>query len=115
MKSKKWLSHTFESSSMKTPEFKQFARDFFSDLKKLTEGYELVSKNVGHFYVSGFLKRDGKFYYFSCSDVRHFPNEWNNHLLIRSAQHEKDYTGGSNNYTKLENIKNGLDRIQEYL
>jgi hypothetical protein len=111
LKSEKWVNHEFESSSSKTPEFKQFARDFLSDIKKLCEGYEIVNKNVGHFYVSGFLKKDDKFVYFSVSDVRHFPNEWFNHILIRTAKNEKDYTGGSNTYTKLQNIKNAVDNL----
>jgi len=111
LKSEKWVNHEFESSSSKTPEFKQFARDFFSDLKKLCEGYEIVSKNVGHFYVSGFLKKDDKFVYFSASDVRHFPNEWFNRVLIRTAKNEKDYTGGNNTYTKFKDIKNSVDNL----
>ncbi len=111
LKSEKWLNHEFEDSSRKTDEYKQFARDFLSDIKKLAEGYELVDKSVGHFYVSGFLKKDGKFIYFSCSDIRHFPNEWYNHLLIRTAKDEKDYTGGSNGYTKLPDLKSNLDKL----
>jgi hypothetical protein len=113
LKSEKWVNHEFESSSSKTPEFKQFARDFLSDLKKLCEGYEIVNKNIGHFYVSGFLKKDDKFVYFSVSDVRHFPNEWFNKVLIRTAKNEKDYSGGSNKYTNLKEIKNSVDNLLE--
>lgn len=111
LKSTKWTSHQFESSSVKTPEFKQFARDFISDIKALAEGYELVEKNVGHFYVSGFLKKDDKVIYFSCSDVRFFKNDWNSYLMIRTAKDVKDYTGGTNHYTTLTHLKASADRL----
>jgi len=111
LKSEKWLDHKFESSSTKTPEFKQFARDFLSDIKKVCDGYEIVEKSVGHFYVSGFLKKEGKYFYFSISDVRSFPGEWFNNILVRTAKNEKDYTGGSNNYAKLTNLKDKLDYL----
>jgi hypothetical protein len=111
LKSTKWTSHKFESSSSKTPEFKQFSRDFLSDIKVLAEGYELVSKSVGHFYVSGFLKKGNDVIYFSCSDVRFFQNEWNNYLMIRTAKDVNDYTGGTNHYTTLTHLKASADRL----
>ncbi len=64
-------------------------------------GAELVSFNKGHYYVSGFIKREEKYVYFSISDVRHFPGSWVNDVLVRTAKHEKDYTGGANNRTEL--------------
>jgi len=108
MKTDKYINYTFESSSVKTEEFKSFARAFKGDIKELIQSdFELVSFSVGHFYISGFLKfnLNGKYIYFSISDVRHFPNQWRTNILVRTAEHEKDYTGGSNNYTTLENFK----------
>lgn len=90
----------FESSSQKTPEFTSYARTFESEIKKEIEkvGGTLESFNQGHFYVSGFFKVAGQMYYFSQSDVRHFPSAT---LLLRTAQHIKDYTGGSNHYVTM--------------
>ena len=111
MKSKKWLNHEFQSSSVKTPEFKSFSNDFIKDLKSLAQGYEFVNVNKGHFYVSGFIKKDDKYAYFSISDVRYFKNEWYNHIMIRTAKSDKDYTGGNNNYTNLENFNKKIDSL----
>jgi hypothetical protein len=89
-----------------TPEFAEFSRQIKKELRK-TKGYEVVAYSRGHFYFSVFLKNttNGKFVYLSCSDVRYFINEWHNNLLIRTAQHEKDYTGGRNNFTTFDRIK----------
>lgn len=111
MKSKKWLTHEFQSSSVKTPEFKSFANDFIKDLKSLATGYEFVNVSKGHFYVSGFLKKADKYVYFSISDVRFFRNEWYKNILIRTAKNDKDYTGGVNNSTDLENFKKRVDSL----
>lgn len=93
----KRLRQGFESSCFKTREFRQFATWFRNDLKKvLGANEEIVNFNVGHFYVSGFIRRyDGSFSYFSISDVRFFPDA---RVLVRTAKHEKDYTGGTNHY-----------------
>ena len=113
LKSTKWTSVEFESSIIKTEQFKKFSKDFLSDIKKTMEGYKLVNKNVGHFYISGFLKKDEKYVYFSTSDVRFFRNEWYNNILIRTAKNDKDYTGGSNNHSTLEDLKRKVDLLSK--
>jgi hypothetical protein len=94
------LQAGFESSSDTTPEFKKYASTFNRELKaRLQElNAELVAFNRGHFYVSGFFTKAGQYYYFSQSDVRHFPST---DILVRTAQHAKDYSGGTNNRTTL--------------
>jgi hypothetical protein len=107
MKTDKYINYTFESSSVKTEEFKSFARAFRSDLKSLiSEDFELAEFNTNHFYISGFLKstKNNKYIYFSIPDVRYFLNEWRVNILIRTAEHDKDYTGGRNNQVSLENL-----------
>ena len=104
-----WLGYHFESSSQLTEEFANFSRMIKSELKK-TAGYELVSYNRGHFYFSAFLKNNktNKLIYLSCDDVRG-SDGWYNNLLIRTAQHNKDYTGGRNNFVKFTDIKTQAD------
>lgn len=105
---KKWIGYSFESSSSLTPEFAEFAQDMRAHLKKtLAPDFEIVSYSRGHFYFSAFIKNkaNDKLAYISASDVRFFPNEWDTSLLIRTAQHDKDYTGGANNFTTLDNVK----------
>lgn len=114
MKTDKWLGTSFESSSVKTPEFMAFARDFKSDLKKLLKPTDTLVFNVGHFYVFGFIERAGKVAYFGISDVRHFPAAWKYNVLYRTATDFKDYTGGCNRYTTFgKGLKDKLDKLFE--
>lgn len=91
----------FQTSSGKTPEFMTFARAFKSDLKKELEsnGATDVQFSVGHFYLSGFYTVGSQAWYFSISDVRFFREA---KILYRRADSYKDYTGGTNQYTKIE-------------
>ena len=113
----KWLDYEFESSSMTTPEFATFAREYKKELtKQLPDNCEIVAWSRGHFYISCFIKNNtsGRFAYLSTSDVRHFPNEWYNNILIRTAKHEKDYTGGSNDWSDWKNLKRNLERLFKF-
>jgi len=97
------LKNGFESSSGTTPEFLTFFRTFKSEFTKELKsiGATEIQIGKGHFYISGFFTINGQAYYISLSDVRdaeyHIPN-----LLYRTAQHYKDYTGGSNQYVNIE-------------
>jgi hypothetical protein len=51
--------------------------------------------------------------YASISDVRFFKNSWFDNVLIRTAKSKVDYTGGSNNYCKLEEINDYLLRLTD--
>lgn len=98
---KKWKNHYFESSCYKTEDFKAFARDLKRYItKELPPSSKLVNWNVGHFYVSGFIQKSEQYVYFSIRDVRYC--NWYDNVLIRTAAHDKDYTGGWNNYTSIE-------------
>jgi len=103
-----WLGYVFESSCSLTPEFAQFRRDIKKYIKNnLSSELELIMPFGSlHFEFSGFIKnkRTGKFVYFSCPDVRSWPDQWYNNLLIRTAENEKDFTGGSNNYCKITEL-----------
>ena len=109
-----WLGITFESSSGKTEQFKAFSRMFRATVKKQcnAKGLTIVSWLNGHFECSAFVKNDaGKYAYLSISDVRHFPNGWYNDILIRTAEHDKDYTGGTNNSATVENLGEKLLKL----
>ena len=115
---KKWLNYEFESSTVQTPEFKTFARSFKTALnKQLKEKSKLaviVSYNIGHFYVSGFIREypdTDKYVYFSISDVRYSKNDWYKHILYRTAKDTKDFTGGNNNYTSFDNFAENVVKL----
>ena len=108
-----WIGNQFESSTGKTPEFMQFIRDIKKHLKGIAGlEYELIF-SVGHFYFSGFFKNKatGKYAYFYSSDVRYFPDAWYNDLLVRTAQHDKDFTGGSNHFYRLPDLGDAIDEL----
>lgn len=94
-------------------DFKNFSRLYKNMLKKMCKanGWELVNFNTGHYYCSWFVKNsEWKFVYCSFSDVRHFTKDWYRNILHRVAKNEKDYTGGSNWYTELENLEGAITR-----
>jgi len=102
-----WLGYRFESSTTKTLEYSLFERQIKSYIKKqLDQDLELVAWNKMYFEFSGFIKnkRTGRFVYFSCPDVRFYPDWWYNDLLIRTAENERDFTGGSNDWCKLPGL-----------
>ena len=110
---KKWLNYEFESSTVQTPEFRTFARSFKTALNKQLKDKDIkiVSYNVNHFYVSGFVEKDSKYIYFSISDVRHFNNDWYKSILYRTAKGIRDFTGGHNNYTALDTFGENVEKL----
>ena len=96
--------------SVVSDDYKSFQTKYRNYLKKVCKenGYELVSFNPSHYEFSCFIKGNDKFVYISISDVRYFKNQWYNHILIRSAKHEKDYTGGFNQYTSLQLLESKI-------
>ncbi len=113
----KWIGYNFESSTTRTPEYSAFEREYKRELtKQLPENCEIVNWSRGHFYISCFIKNkvSGRFAYLSTSDVRHFSDSWYESILIRTAKHEKDYTGGSNDYSDWKNLKRNLERLFKF-
>jgi len=111
----KWLGFTFESSSNKTQEYMAFVKDYRREMKtKLTGAFEMLPKTSdAHFEASGFVKniKTGKLAYWSISDIRNWRDDWYKNILIRTAQHDKDWTGGTNNYTDWPNMLERLLKI----
>jgi len=106
----KLLEAGFESSSVKTPEFKLFARtfkkEFTSELQSIAATDIIFS--VGHFYISGFFTIGTQRWYFSTPDVRGMnhalatkPDSTMAKLLYRTADDYNDYTGGVNRYITI--------------
>lgn len=97
----------FGSSSRNSPEFNKFFSAFKKVMKKELAGVEAtdIEFSKGHFYLSGFFRIGEQLMYFSISDVRHgfgFNRNGQPEMLVRTAQHNKDYTGGANNYVVIE-------------
>ena len=93
-------------------EFNRFSRDFKKFVERnLPPKAELVDYMRGFYYASGFIERDGKFVYFSISDVRHFQHVWSTAILVRTAKDGHDYTGGNNNFADLAGFEPLVDRL----
>ena len=102
----------FSSGTTTGEDFKIFAKVFKKYIKNnLPNNATLADFSIGHYFISGFVQKNSKYAYFSISDVRHFPNKWFEDILIRTAKDAKDYTGGSNENTTLENFKQEIDTL----
>lgn len=100
----KFRYHEFSSGSTTGDDYKEFERKYRNYLKNMCKTYdwELAKFNKNHYEFSAFIKNEeGKYVYLSISDVRFFPREWEDHILIRRADSPTDYTGGANFYSSL--------------
>lgn len=91
----------FESSSTTTKQwtdfYNLFKREFNKELKQV--GATNIVYHKGHFGLSGFFTtKSGQIYYFSLSDVRGS----NVNLMYRTADHYKDWKGGSNQWIQIQ-------------
>ena len=86
----------------------QFQLAMKRDLIKNIEHNDLIlhSFQKGHYEFSAVLKDATKdqFIYVSISDVRYFKNQWFSNVLIRTMKHDKDWSGGMNQYCHWEDI-----------
>ena len=92
----------FRSSTRTTPEFLSFYRTFMADMKRtLKPRITAFEMHKGHFYAYGFFRTNSnRMFYFSISDVRYFPES---SMLIRTVKDFRDFTGGCNQYVKMDN------------
>ncbi|MEE0930533.1 MAG: hypothetical protein UIM53_05990 [Acutalibacteraceae bacterium] len=94
---------------------KKFAKDF---KRRLTfnakkRGMEVANFSIGHYYISGFLKKNDKYVYFNYNIPRYYEeiNFFDRNFLIRTAADEKDYHGGYNNFTNLMNFMDTAEKL----
>ena len=104
----------FISSSQKTEQYKTYHRTFKREFKKALTSMGCNDLDIGkpnHFDVSGFFTAPGgQMWYFSVGDLR-----WNkDQMLIRTAKHNKDWTGGMNRWVSLDNeieLLKGISKV----
>jgi hypothetical protein len=105
---KHWL---FTSGPSTGQDFKRFSRLFRNWLKKQLSviGLQIINFSSDHYDLSGFVTNGQDYVYFSVGDVRfNTMGKWYESILVRTAKHEKDYTGGSNNFCSLESLKDTI-------
>ena len=110
---KKYLNYEFSSGCYTGEDYKTFQRKYINYLKTMAKenGWELVKVGKNHYEFSAFFKYKDKFVYFSISDVRFWQNDWYNHILIRTANSDRDYRGGNNYYTTLPTLNYGIKNL----
>jgi hypothetical protein len=80
--------------------------------KLLPEGYTIHNWIRGHYEISSVIKDDkDRFIYLKISDVRYFPDDWYGNILIRTMQHDKDWTGGFNCFASLFSLTKDLKSL----
>ena len=104
----------FESSSQKTEQYKTYHRTFKREFKKALTSMGCKDLDIGkpnHFDVSGFFTAPGgQIWYFSISDLRWSKDK----MLIRTAKHYKDWTGGCNQFVSLDSeldLLKGISKV----
>ena len=112
-KIKKYLNYEFSTGCTTGEDYKEFERKYINYLKKLCEsyGWELIKPHKGHYELSAFIKKKEEYVYLSISDVRFFPNEWHDHILVRTAKNENDYHGGRNHYSTISYLPVMIHRL----
>lgn len=109
----KWYDNNFyDGGCGTTKEYSNFQSNYRSVLKDLCNdiGMELHSFNKNHYEFSAVVKsnKTNQFYYISISDVRCWKNKWADDILYRTMEHNKDWTGGSNSHTTLQELAENL-------
>jgi len=93
----------FMSSSQKTPQYKTYHRTFKREFTQALESMGCRDIKIcppNHFDVTGFFTAPGgQMWYFSVGDLRLDKER----MLIRTAKHDKDWTGGGNQWVSMGN------------
>lgn len=117
---KKWNGQSVQDDGgVVSQQFRMFARDFRSTVKTVAEelGAELVSFSAGHYDVSGFVEKSGKYAYFSFSVPRGeramdlCEGGFVGNVLVRTAAGPRDFTGGWNNFCPMAEIAELMERL----
>lgn len=112
-----WLNHTFSSGCETGQDYDAFQRTARADLRKQAKaaGYALYKFCPNHYEFAAVLRNEttGEFVYISISDVRYSRNGWYTHVLYRTMAHDKDWTGGINQYCCWSEISSALTRMKK--
>jgi hypothetical protein len=118
---KKWHGKTLQDDGITvSKEYHSFQVAFINAMRKIARnnGADIVNISYGHYDMSGFFKKGDKYVFFnydnSCNargrtycclkanDTCCSNYGASQPLLIRTAKHEKDYTGGTNCFVPFE-------------
>lgn len=111
----KVLSRDYDHEVPDIPKSKEFSKEVKKYINKNLKPYGMkISKmSEGYCEASGFITDGKEYLYFNTGDYR-WPilgKEWFNDILIRRAENEDDYIGGTNCTCKLCDIGETAVRI----
>ena len=111
-----YYNHKFDEDwGYNSRDYISFQTKYKNVLKEIGNecGVELYSFNGGYYEFSCVMKSKytNRFYYVSICDVRTWKNEWADNVLYRTMEHDKDWTGGSNHFCKLEDLGHSLNQL----
>lgn len=70
-----------------------------------------IKIKINYHYFSGFFKVNDNIFYLSCFDERYNPKYMDN-ILIRTAESFKDFSGGKNNFSNIENLNKTIKSLE---
>lgn len=114
----KWQNSVLvDAGSYVSKEYRNFQTALIREISNYAKAVDatVVSNIKGHYYTSCFVGRNDKFVYISHSSglsrradgVRIDLDSF----LIRTAEHQKDYTGGNNHYCNLSKLLSMIDKL----
>lgn len=87
------INQHYISSCSITPQYTAAKRAFKRELGKIFGKDNVIMNSCPHFKFTGFIRFRDEYVYFSSSDLR-----WKSSMLVRKADHPKDYKGKANNF-----------------
>ena len=111
------LAKDYDHETPDKPRSAEFQKAFKALLKKMFPNYTIIPIKGCWCEAHGFIKdQNGKFVYYGTNDYRWATfGRWDQRILIRTAESEKDYTGGANHTVDLDELEdqvNWLFKIQ---
>lgn len=109
----KQIQSCYSAGIFEEDNYRTFCKSLEKTINKVKpENIEVVNFSKNHFTVTFFLRNaDNKFLYFSVSDSRYNTNFLSN-ILYRTAESEKDYTGGTNCYCSIEQLPEVMEKLK---
>ena len=107
-----------DAGAYKSDDFIVFARAMRSaiqnEVKKI--GAKVVNFSVGHYDISGFVEKEGRYVYFSYSEPRCMPIDLTRAdcmkgILVRRAKGPKDYSGEHNYFTNIMSFRSSVGSL----
>lgn len=108
---KKWdKKHIEDWRYCCSDDYKSFCRAFKDYLKRSFPNAEITGFKANHYDTSGFITENGKTIYVSSSMDRYkcfhdfSENNYTNGILYRVAKNTRDYRGGGNHFSSMNNL-----------